>query len=138
MGVKGGLVLQMLGDLAREGGDDAAARHYYRTFLVERHEIGERWGVIWGLQGLSAVALAQGEAERAARLLGAASAVRESFALPLWEEERVSFEALRRALRAALGEGVCDTLWSEGRAMALERAIEYALRDDVETENRPA
>jgi hypothetical protein len=131
LGVKGGLVLENLGDLALEGGDDAAARHYYRTFLAERHEIGERWGIRSGLQRLAAVALACGEPERAARLRGASLTVRESFALPLPEVERAAYEALRSGLRETLGESACDALWSEGRAMTLGQAVEYALRDDA-------
>jgi tetratricopeptide (TPR) repeat protein len=127
LGVKGGHVLRRLGDLALESGDLWAARDYFGTFLSECYEIGERWGVAWGLQGLGAVALARGEPERAARLLGAASAVRDAVDFSLSEEERASYEALRNTLQEALNESAFRAAWAQGRAMALEQAIEYAL-----------
>src|SRR5262249_55657457 len=64
LGVKGGLVLQALGDLFLEAGDYAAARRSYSAFVTEREEIGERWGIVRGLYGLGKVALAAGEMER--------------------------------------------------------------------------
>jgi hypothetical protein len=83
--------------------------------------------VAWGLQGLGAVALAQGETERAARLLGATQAVREAVDFSLSEEERVSYEALRNTSQEALNESASRAAWAQGRAMALEQAVEDAL-----------
>jgi non-specific serine/threonine protein kinase len=129
LGVKGGLVLLHMGDLALESGDYSAARHYFETFLAERHEIGELLGVVWALRGLCELALAEGEAERAARLLGASLAVRESFAQSLSEEERASYEKTWYALREILGGATCDAARAEGLAMSLEQAIRLALTD---------
>jgi non-specific serine/threonine protein kinase len=127
LGVKGGLVLRELGELALESGDYSAARRCFETFLSERHEIGERWGVVWALRGLCELALAEGEPERAARLLGASLAVRDSFALPLTEEESAPYEATWCALREILGGTACDAARAEGLALTLEQAVEYAL-----------
>src|SRR5262249_15301614 len=129
LGVKGGLVLSKLGELALDTGDYAGARYYFETFLSERCEIGERWGVLWALQGLGTLALAEGEPERAARLWGASLVVRESIPHPLSEADRAYYETRRNALRQALGEGALDAAWEEGRALTLEQAIAYALTE---------
>jgi non-specific serine/threonine protein kinase len=127
LGVKGGLVLLHMGDLALESGDNSAARRCFETFLSERHEIGELLGVVWALRGLGELALAEGEPERGARLLGASLAVRESFAQPLTEEERALYEKTWCALREDLDGAACDAARAEGLAMSLEQAVEYAL-----------
>jgi len=127
LGVQGGYVLAALGGLVLESGEAGTARHYYATFLTERHKIGDRERVVWGLQGLSAVALAQGEAERAARLLGAVVAVYDNLASSPPEQERNQYEALRSALREKLGEAACEAAWVEGYALTYEEAVRFAL-----------
>src|SRR5262245_30268482 len=127
LGNKGGLVLRQLGELALASGDSAAARRFLERFVIERHEIRDRWSVAWGLEGIAALALAEGRPERAARILGASLALRESIANPLSDRERVPYEALRNALREALGEPGLAAAWEAGRAMTYAQAVEYAL-----------
>ncbi|HZT42417.1 MAG TPA: BTAD domain-containing putative transcriptional regulator [Chthonomonadaceae bacterium] len=130
-GVKGGLVLRSLGELALERGEAAAARDCFETFLIERHKIGERWGILGGLQGLGALALAEGKADRAARLLGAGCAVRESLQSALSEQERIQEETLRSALRETLGESAYEAAWADGYAMTIEEAVQFALLEGL-------
>ena len=127
MGIQGGLVLWHLGDLALASGDQAAARHFFGRFVTERHAIGDRWALAWGLRGMSALALAEGQPERAAELLRAALALKESLASPLKDAERAPYEALRSALRESLGESALRALWAKGRIMTPEEAVQYAL-----------
>jgi len=131
LGVKGGLVLKSLGELALERGDYAGARDYFETFLIERHEIGEHWGIMWGLQGLSAVAWAQGEPKRAARLLGASLTVRESIAVPLSAEGYASYEARQITMREALGAAALAVAWEAGHSMTCEEAVRFALSEGL-------
>lgn len=82
LGVKDRPVLLVLGRLAFDTGDYAEACQYFETYLMASYEIGGRWGICWGLQGLGELALVQGEPKRAARLLAASRTVRESIDHP--------------------------------------------------------
>src|SRR5206468_2937904 len=65
-----GTVMHAQGDLGR-----AAAR--LRESLLLSHKIGTRWLVIGNLESLAWVAVAKAQPQRAARLGGAAEALRE-------------------------------------------------------------
>jgi transcriptional regulator with XRE-family HTH domain len=86
------------------------------------------------LAGLAWVALAQGEAMCAARLLGAASSLRDLGGVPLMPSERDTIGADRRAVRAALrtetreGDIVFRVQWDAGRTAAPDVVIAEALR----------
>jgi non-specific serine/threonine protein kinase len=127
MGISGGLVLWRLGDLALASGDQATARHFFERFVTERQAIGDRWALAWGLRGMSALVLAEGQPERAAELLRSSIALKESLASPLKDAERAPYEALRSALREALGESALSGLWAKERVMTPEEAVQYAL-----------
>jgi predicted ATPase/DNA-binding SARP family transcriptional activator len=131
MGMRGGLVLWRLGDLAVASGDYTAACRFFARFVTERHEIGDRWSVAWGLRGISALALAEGHLERAARILGASLALKESMAVLLSDGERTPYEALREALWEAGGETVVAAAWEAGRAMTYEQGLEFALEHET-------
>ncbi len=81
------------------------------------------WGLYLGLLGLAGVASAQGQAARAARLFGAAGG--DPPPIPAHRHE---WERNMAAVRAQLDEEAFAAAWAEGRAMALEQAIAYALR----------
>ena len=76
------------------------------------------------------LAAAEGQMERAARLLGAAEAAREELGYPLPISARVDHDPAMAALRASLAEATLARLWAEGRAMSMEQAIAYALRKE--------
>ena len=122
------MVLRYLGELALATGDYAEARRYFEIFLAERYEIGGHLGVVLGLAGLCDLALAEGEPERAVRLLGAYPAICESLALPLTTEEYVSWKARARSLQAVLGAETFERLWKQGAAMTIQEAVAFALK----------
>jgi non-specific serine/threonine protein kinase len=70
---------------------------------------------------------AQGLAQRAARLWGAAEAMREAIGVPLLPEVRKLLDPYLDTARSRLGEVAWQTALSEGRAMRPEQAIEYSL-----------
>ncbi len=82
------------------------------------------------LEGLSGVAEREGRAERAARLLGAAAALREELGTPLSPIVQADHDHALNAARAALGEEAFEAAWTEGSEMTFEEAIAYALGDD--------
>jgi tetratricopeptide (TPR) repeat protein len=94
-----------------------------RTFLG----VGNKLQATACLEGLAAVASAQRDFERAARLLGAAEAARQAIGAPLRPVDQPRHEALRALARTALGEHGCAVSWAAGRAMSLDDASAYAL-----------
>ena len=69
--------------MAREEGDYGAARALLLQSLALWREQGNTWwGICECLEELAAVALGQGQAERAARLFGAAEALFGAMAAP--------------------------------------------------------
>ena len=65
--------------------------------LALRREMGERLGIAECLEELAAVAAGSGEPARAARLLGAAEAIRMAIGAPLPPYDRPAHEATGRA-----------------------------------------
>jgi predicted ATPase/DNA-binding SARP family transcriptional activator/DNA-binding CsgD family transcriptional regulator len=76
---------------------------------------------------MASAAGAQGSAKRAARLWGAAEALREEVGVPLQPEDRMVLDPYLATARSSLGEIAWRTTLVEGRAMTSEQAIEYAL-----------
>ena len=79
------------------------------------------------LEGLASIAGETGQGAHAARLLGAAAALREVLGAPQPTVDRVDTEHDVAAARAALGEAAWAEGYAAGRALALEAAIAEAL-----------
>lgn len=67
---------------------------------------------------------------RAARLAGAAAALREDIGSPLIESDRTKLDGYLERSRSALGEDEFETAAKEGRRMADDEAIAYLMADD--------
>jgi tetratricopeptide (TPR) repeat protein len=119
--------LSALGHVARCQGDDAAACVLLEESLVLSRELGDRRGCAECHEELARVASVQGQPELAARIYGAAEALREALGTPLLRSAHAPYERAVTAVRAALEAGACAARWAEGRAMTLEQAISYAL-----------
>ena len=89
-------------------------------------------GTVYGLQGLAGVAALRGEAARAARLWGAAEALREAIGYPAspFDRSHPDYEGLLAPARSRLGEAAWEAAQAEGRMMTPEEAIEYALSEE--------
>jgi non-specific serine/threonine protein kinase len=116
-----------LGWLALRLGDVATARARFHSSLD--HQRGWLYWAIRPLGGLAAVAIADGQAERALRLAGAVTALAEAAALRLLAPEQEVLAGAVDAARAALDERAATAAWAAGQAMTLEQAIAEALRD---------
>ncbi len=80
------------------------------------------------LECLATLAGDAGSHREAARLFGAAAAIRQRMGvvrLKVWD---AGYEASVAALRNAMGEADFDEAWAEGAAMSTEEAIAYAQR----------
>lgn len=70
--------------------------------------------------------MAEGKPQHAARLLGAAEALRKTTGVLVSTADRGEYERHVSSARAGLEEKVFAAAWAEGRAISLEQVIEYA------------
>ncbi len=91
--------------------------------------LGDRAGIACVLVALG---IGSADTRRAIRLLAAAQALLEAIGIPLPATFRVAYTGKLRALKQSVPEGIFISEWEEGRAMMLEQAIEYVLRDSPE------
>jgi len=110
-------------------GDAHEAQRYYRESLVVSQEIGEKRVIAYSLEGFAKVAARYGNAAQAAHLLGAAEVLRQAIGAPLSATERSELDQDVTVTRERLDAGNFAVAWKEGRAMTMEQAVEYALKE---------
>ena len=81
------------------------------------------------LEGFACVAGAKKEAERAARLWGAAQELHERKGIPRDIDFLAEADARISTVRSGMGEEAWEEAWRKGRAMTLDEAVEYALSE---------
>lgn len=113
----------------KQGDHERAAQLLEECMRLTAHEMTHKLGTAYNLLGLAAVAALGGQPLRAARLWGAAEALREVIGLPLspYDLSNYDYETYLDMARSQLDEAEWEAAWSEGRAMTLEQAVEYAL-----------
>jgi non-specific serine/threonine protein kinase len=94
----------------------------------------DKFCLAYGIFGLAAVAAAREEPGRAARLWGAAAALREEsgvVSLTQWELDAYDYEGRVSAARDMLGdEDAWEEAFAQGSAMSTKEAVEYALSEE--------
>ena len=103
------------------------ARELFRQSLATFAQLGESQGIAEGLEGLAAISAALGEPERAARLAGAAEALRETSSTEASPYDRTLTERFLDRGRALAGGPGWTAAWARGRTMPLEAALADAL-----------
>ena len=125
--------LYILGQVARNGGDYVRAEELFGESIVVWQEMdyGNREKIALSLEALGGVAIERDRPERGARLFGAGKVLRQAIDYPLKSPyDLANFDRSMAALRAQMDEEALETEWTEGRAMSMEEAIEYALNDE--------
>ncbi|CAN5702517.1 BTAD domain-containing putative transcriptional regulator [soil metagenome] len=91
----------------------------------------------FSFNGLACVAAGLEQPVRAARLWGAVEAMQEAYGVHVTAIARtiLNHEARLAAARSQLEEEAWSGAWAEGKAMPLERAIEYALSEEEEDDS---
>lgn len=127
-----GEALDLLGELCQQQGAREEARHHYLEGLTVAHAFGDKGGMALILYHLSTLALVQRQPLRAARLLGAATALRRaSGGLHFHSPTTLAdWESTSTTLQTALGAERFAARWAEGQAMRLEEAVAFALTID--------
>jgi hypothetical protein len=89
-------------------------------------EMQDREGVAWNLEGLAAVAAILGRSERAARLYGAADALRRQIGVPVSTPDRPFYERHFEAARLQIPPETWGKRWAEGEQLGVEAAVQLA------------
>ena len=141
------MCLFLLGMIELKRGDlDRGASLLEEGALLARELKGRLGGAYYGL-GLGKVSALRGRPVRAARLWGAAEALREQMGMLLsqFDLAHSGYERDLAAVISALDEASFDAAWAEGRAMSPEQVFEYALdepitphEEDKDTLRRPS
>jgi non-specific serine/threonine protein kinase len=113
-----------LGLTAAQDGALEQATNYFARALEGHARIGDRWFASFDLMGLAQVLIERDQAERAARLLGAAQALGDAVGSPVGS---VTFGELDDAARQRLGDARFTAAWAEGQSMNLTEAADFAL-----------
>ena len=113
--------------IARDDGELGDAEDLHHAALATRHERGLLPGVVESLEALASLALEHESAAEAARIFGAAAALRERIGLARWPVEQPAYDAEIDELRDALGDDF-DGAWAEGAALDVDDAVAYTSR----------
>ena len=116
-----------LGDALVVQGNIAGAAELYRIGLTAAQKLADRRTMANGLPGIASIAITDGRAAQAVRLLAAEEAWRAPNRLHIF-----GYVAERRArdldtARSALGQDPFAIAWDEGTALPLEEAVAEAL-----------
>jgi tetratricopeptide (TPR) repeat protein len=122
-----GIVQWGVGITATYLGDFEKARTNFQECLKASWDLGNRWALAYPLEAFAALAVAQRQFARGARLLGAAEALRSEFGI---STETTDHPTLRRIVAAAAEELVKPEMVAarkEGRGLTAAEAMAFAL-----------
>lgn len=115
------------GDLARQDGDLDSARGFYLKSLA----LTEALPLLpYPLEGLAKLNILHAQADRAARLFGAAHALRQRMEIPVPPVECADYEKHLNMTKKALGKKEFTSAWKEGERMSVEEAKKFALTEN--------
>jgi predicted ATPase/DNA-binding XRE family transcriptional regulator len=121
------LTLLFLGDaLWQQGNGDEALAHI-RQALAGYDAMGDLLYVAASIEAMAVLADARGEAERAARLLGATSALLERIGAVIPSTDRFTYNEGDMQARGSLGDASYATAWETGRALPPEQIVAETL-----------
>ena len=129
MGHKG-MITGMTSEIAhtqRALGNYAEAKNTYRETIKLYKDYGNRPAVAHQVECFAMIAVAEEEPQRAAKLFGAAEAIREMTGHKRTDEEQAEEAQFISRLRSMLAEAEFNALWAEGKSMTMEQAIPLAL-----------
>ena len=122
--------LHSLVHYAIDRGELRRARTILGEAMTNAAETGYRWGAIALVEAGAALAAAEDRPERALRLAGAATALREPMGVPLPSDWRGDLDRYLAPARARLGAAAGE-IWTAGRSLAIDRAIVEACSPDA-------
>jgi predicted ATPase/class 3 adenylate cyclase/Tfp pilus assembly protein PilF len=132
LGDRGGvsIVLYNLGWITLLQDQLGRAADLYRESLSLAWDTGMNQNIPHDFEGLACLAGGKGDAERSARLWGAAQILHETKGIPRDPDFLAEADVRISAVRLGMGEEVWEEAWRKGRAMTLEEAVSYALEGE--------
>jgi hypothetical protein len=129
--IRGGVSMGLynLGWMALLQDDLGRASELYRESLSLSWDAGLNPLVQSALEGFALVSGARGEAQRAARLWGAAQTLQEAMDIPRDTDFLAEADARISLVRSGMGEEVWEEAWRKGQAMPQDEAVSYALEE---------
>jgi non-specific serine/threonine protein kinase len=110
-----------------QGEDDAARKDLVDCLALFREvNYAARHGIAECLEGLATIAGRERDYPRAARLAGAADALRHEIGVPLAPAARARYEIALRDIAAHSAPDMWHAGWTDGQAMPLAQAVAYA------------
>jgi DNA-binding CsgD family transcriptional regulator len=116
-----------LAHIERRAGNLAEAQRLYQQSIAVWQEFSQRAAIAHQLECFAFLARAQNQSIRAARLLGAAEALREAIGASMTTPEEAEYDREVTALHAQLEAETAAAQRAMGRAMTMDQAIAYAL-----------
>jgi tetratricopeptide (TPR) repeat protein len=115
------------GHAFRNRGDlDKAIEIYTETILIWQ-DLGHRGAVANQLECFAFIAVEVGQWERAAKLMGAAEALREAADTPMLIHEQSEYDLHFARLKERADQEQVEAAWEAGRHMSMGEAVAYAL-----------
>jgi non-specific serine/threonine protein kinase len=109
-----------------EGHYDDAISHLRESLKLNQDVVDPR-GVIACLACFAAVAVAQGQFQRAARLMGAVETQLASLGIRLLYTDKIEYDLRLAELQTKLDPHILKKFWEIGNGMSLDQAIAFAL-----------
>ncbi|HYF64581.1 MAG TPA: tetratricopeptide repeat protein, partial [Herpetosiphonaceae bacterium] len=122
------LALGNLGGVALLEGDAPTAVGLYREALAIAAEITSHTGIIHYLEALAQAWALLDQAALGARLIGAASAVRETYSIAVKPLYLPQYEKTLGLLRQQLAPADFDAAWAEGKSLPIPSVVGLALQ----------
>jgi hypothetical protein len=121
----------LLSYLSVKAADYSRAAELAKNSLAIYRELEEKIGIFFCLMAFARVAEAEGNADRAVRLMAAADDMRKRPVPSAWSLGRyaLDYEAYESRLREKLGAEAYDRAWALGRSWTLAESIAYALEE---------
>jgi hypothetical protein len=120
----------------RRGGQLDRAEAMYRETIGGWVHLGHRGAVANQLENVAYVAIERGDGPRAARLLGAAEAIREAAHAAMAFDERPELDGFVGRLRDLLPAAELDAAWAEGRSMSQAAAVALVISGGTTAEGQ--
>jgi predicted ATPase/class 3 adenylate cyclase/DNA-binding CsgD family transcriptional regulator len=117
-----------LGRLARRQAQITDAEHLHHRALVLFHRNRLVPGIAESLEALAGIAADQESPTEAARLFGAAAAIRSSIGLARWPTDQSGYEEDLAHARQQLDADSFATAWTDGDSLDIDDVIAYASR----------
>lgn len=124
------MIQSELAHIERETSQYQHAIPMYRETIREWQRLGHRAAIAHQLECFAFIAKAQEQPERAAKLFGAAEALREKINIAMTPQERSEYDREIADLHANMDEKVFGSHWAEGRSLTMEQAVDFALEEN--------